>query len=168
MIWLAAVPLLFILALLQSSVLRQLTFLSGGLDLLFLAVLCWNLLDPEEGLIWAFLAGLFADLFTGGPPGLTPIAFLLAGFLAGQVHGRLRTDSPPLVMAIALFGTVISQLALLALLIALGRTLDPGYSLVYVTLPTVFLNTLFAIPVYLPLRWLHRITRPPAKTAVEE
>jgi rod shape-determining protein MreD len=168
MIWLAAVPLLLVLALLQSAVLRQLPFLDGGVDLLLLAVLCWNLLDPEDGLIWAFLAGFFADLFTGGPPGLTPIAFLLAGFLVGHLHGRLRTDSPPIVMAITLGGTILAQLSLLLLLLISGRTIDPGYAFAYTILPTAFLNTVCSVPVYLLLRSLHRASRPPAKTAAEE
>jgi rod shape-determining protein MreD len=168
MIWLAAVPLLFFLTLLQSTILRQLPFLDGGVDLLLLAVLCWNLLDPEQGLIWAFLAGLFADLFTGGPIGLTPIAFLAAGFLVGYLHGRLRTDSPPILMAIALAGTVIAQLSLLAMLTVFGRSIDPGFAFAYVILPTAFLNTVLSVPVYLLLRRLHRVSRPPAKTAVEE
>lgn len=168
MAWLLAVPLLFLLALLQSAVLRQIPFLDGGLDLLLLVVICWNLLDPEEGLVWALLAGVFADLFTGGPAGVTPIAYLLAGFMIGQLHGRLRTDSPSVVMAIALFGTVIAHLALIALLMLLGRTMDAGFALAYITLPTAFLNTLCAIPVYLLLRRTYHGIHPPAATVAEE
>jgi rod shape-determining protein MreD len=160
MIWWIAVPLLAVLSLLQSTIFRQLPLLDGNLDLLLLAVLAWSLLRPEEGLIWAVLAGAFADLFSAGPYGLTAIAFLFASFCAGWLHGRLRTHSPLAVMAIGLFGTVLAHLASIALLALAGRNLDIGYLLTYVTLPTAFLNTLCAVPVYLLLRRLHTFGAP--------
>ena len=69
MIWAIAVPLLALVAVLQSAVLRQIQFAGGNLDLLFLIILCWSMLRPTEGLVWAALGGLFADLLSGGPFG---------------------------------------------------------------------------------------------------
>jgi rod shape-determining protein MreD len=160
MIWWIAVPLLAVLSLLQTTIFRQILLLDGNLDLLLLVVLCWSLLRPEEGMVWAVLAGFFADIFTGGPFGITSIALLLSAFCIGQLHGRLRTHSPIVVMAIALFGTALTHLATIALLALFGRSLDIGYLLLYVTLPTAFLNTLCAVPVYLALRRLHVIGVP--------
>ncbi len=168
MIWILAIPLLAVSVLVQSSILRQIPFLQGGLDLPLLIVLCWSLLAPDSALVWAVTAGALADFFTGGPFGVTPIAYLLASFTVGQLHGRLQTDSPLVVMAIVLFGTVLAHLAMIVLLILAGRTVDIGFSLAYVTLPTAFLNTLAALPVYPLLRRLHRATLPPALTAAEE
>jgi rod shape-determining protein MreD len=160
MIWAIAVPLLAVLSLLQTTVLRHIVLLDGNLDLLLLAVLCWSLLRPEEGMIWAVLAGFFCDIFTGGPFGVTSFAYLFAAFCISYLHGRLRTHSPIVVMAIALSGTILAHLAMVALLTVFGRTLEVGYLLMYVTLPTAFLNTLFSVPVYLALRPLHRIGVP--------
>jgi rod shape-determining protein MreD len=159
-IWLIAVPLLAALSLLQTTVFRQIPLLDGSLDLLLLAVLSWSLLRPEEGMGWALIAGFFSDIFSGGPAGLTSIAYLLAAFCISQLHGRLRVHSPIVVMAIALFGTILAQVALIGLLAVFGRTFDLGYALMYVTLPTAFLNTIFAVPVYLSLRKLHVIGAP--------
>jgi rod shape-determining protein MreD len=160
MIWWLAVPLLAVTALLQTTIFRQILFLDGSLDLLLLAVICWSLLRPEEGMVWALAAGSFADIFSGGPFGLTAIAYLLTAFGIGLLHGRLRTHSPLVVMAIALFGTVLAQGVMLALLALFGRSLDLGYVLAYVTLPTAFLNTLCAVPIYLGLHRLHIAGRP--------
>jgi rod shape-determining protein MreD len=160
MIWAIAVPLLAVLSLLQTTVFRHILLLDGNLDLLLLVVLCWSLLRPEEGMIWAVLAGFFCDIFTGGPFGVTSIAYLFAAFCISYLHGRLRTHSPIVVMAIALFGTILAHLATVALLVLFGRTLEVGYLLMYVTLPTAFLNTLGAVPVYLGLRSVHRIGVP--------
>ncbi|MBN1438144.1 MAG: rod shape-determining protein MreD [Anaerolineales bacterium] len=160
MIWWIAVPLLAVLSILQTSLFRQVFLLDGNLDLLLVTVLCWSLLRPEESLAWAVAAGCFADLFTGGPFGVTSIAFLFSAFCIGQLHGRLRTHSPVVVMAIAIFGTLLAHLASIALLTLSGRGLDIGYLLMYVTLPAAFLNTLFSVPVYLALRRLHVIGAP--------
>jgi len=157
MIWWIAVPLLAVVSLLQTTVFRQILLLDGSLDLLLLAVLCWSLLRPEEGMIWAVLAGCFSDIFSGGPFGITSIAYLLTSFCISQLHGRLRTHSPIVVMAIALFGTILSHLAVIVLLALFGRILEFEYVLPYVTLPTAFLNTLCAVPVYLLLHRLHGI-----------
>jgi rod shape-determining protein MreD len=160
MIWWISVPLLAVLSLLQTTVLRQIPLLDGNLDLLLLAVLCWSLLRPDEGLIWAVLAGFFADIFSGGPSGVTSVAFLFAAFCVSFLHGRLRTHNPIVVMAIALFGTLLAHLVTIVLLLLFGHGLDVGYLLLYVTLPTAFLNTVFAVPVYLGLRRLHRLGVP--------
>jgi rod shape-determining protein MreD len=125
-----------------------------------LAVLCWSLLRPEEGMIWGVLAGFFADIFSGGPFGATSIAFLFAAFCVGLLHGRLRTHNPIVVMAIGLFGTILSHLVIVMLLVLSGKSLEVGYLLMYVTLPSAFLNTVLSVPVYLPLRRLHRIGLP--------
>ena len=160
MIWWIAVPLLAVLSLLQTTVFRHILLLEGNFDLLLLVLLCWSLLRPEEGMVWALVAGFFSDIFTGGPFGITSIAFLLAAFCIGYLHGRLRTHSPIAVMAVALFGTILAHLATVALLVLFGRNLEIGYLLMYVTLPTAFLNTLASVPVYLMLRRLHRIGVP--------
>jgi rod shape-determining protein MreD len=160
MIWWIVIPLLASTALLQTTIFRQVLFLDGSLDLLLLLVICWSLLRPEEGMGWALAAGFFSDIFTGGPFGITAIAYLLAAFGIGLLHGRLRTHSPLAVMAITLFGTVLAHLALVGLLMLFGRRLDIGYVLPYVTLPTAFLNTLCAVPVYLGLRRLHVVGAP--------
>jgi rod shape-determining protein MreD len=155
MLWWIAVPLLAVLTLLQTTILRQIPFLDGNLDLLLLAVLCWSLLRPDEGMVWGLLAGAFADLFASSPFGATSIVYLITAYAVGFLHGRLRTHNPTVVMAIALFGTILAHLAMIAFLALSGRSLDVGYLLTYVTLPTAFLNTLCAVPAYLGLRQLH-------------
>ena len=94
MIWFLSVPLLALLALLQTTIFRQILFLDGNLDLLLVAVICWSMLRPEEGLAWAALAGLFADLFSGGPFGITAIAYLLVA-ICHRSAARSALDPQP-------------------------------------------------------------------------
>ena len=155
MTWWIAVPSMALAALLQTTIFRQILLLDGSPDLLLVAVICWSLLRPEEGMAWALIAGTFSDLFTGGPFGLTAVAYLVACLAVGYLHGHLRTHSPPAVMAITLFGTVLEHLAMIALLALFGQRLEIGYATPYITLPAAFLNTLCAVPVYLSLYRLH-------------
>jgi len=158
MIWVIAIPLLMAAALLQSAVLAQIQVFGGSLGLVLLLVLSWSILRPEEGLVWAALGGAFSDLLSGGPFGGTAIAFVIAALAASQIQGRLWGRHPLVIMAIALLGTVLSHLASLALLGITGRSVDVGYALTYVTLPTAFFNTLFVLPVYNLLSRLHYAT----------
>ncbi len=169
MIWAIAVPLLALVAVLQSAVLRQIEFAGGNLDLLLLVVLCWSMLRPEEGLVWAAVGGLVADLLSGGPFGATAIVLLVTALAAGQVQGRLWGRHPLIIMGLALLGTGTSHLLGLAILGLTGRPLDVGYTLAYVTLPTAFINVALVLPVYSALRALDRATRPrELRTEAEE
>jgi rod shape-determining protein MreD len=166
LIWIIAVPLLMVAALLQSALLARIQIFGGSLGLVLLMVLSWSILRPEEGLIWAALGGAFCDLLSGGPLGGTAIGFILAALAAGQIQGRLWGRHPLIIMSIALLGTGISHLVTLALLEILGRPVDVGYALAFVTLPTAFFNTLFVLPIYALFSRLHEVTR--GKTIVRE
>jgi rod shape-determining protein MreD len=168
MIWVLGIPLLALVAVLQSAVLRQIEFAGGNLDLLLLVVLCWSMLRPTEGLVWAAVGGIFADLLSGGPFGATAIIYLLAALAAGQIQGRLWGNHPLIVMGLALVGTGIAHLLGLAILGLTGRPLDVGYTLAYVTLPTAFINVALVLPVFSALRALDRATRPPELRAEVE
>lgn len=158
MIWVIAIPLLMLASLLQSAVLAQIQVFGGSLGLVLLMILSWSILRPEEGLAWAAVGGVLSDLLSGGPLGGTAIAFILAALVAGQIQGRLWGRHPLVIMAIAVLGTAISHLTSLALLGITGRSVDVGYALTFVTLPTAFFNTLFILPVYSLLSQLHRAT----------
>ncbi len=169
MIWAIAIPLLALVAVLQSAVLRQIEFAGGNLDLLLLVVLCWSMLRPKEGLVWAAVGGLFADLLSGGPFGATAIVYIVTSLAAGQIQGRLWGRHPLIIMGLALLGTGTTHLLGLAILSLTGRPLDVGYTLAYVTLPTAFINVALVLPVYSALRALDRATGPrELRTEVEE
>jgi rod shape-determining protein MreD len=168
MIWFLSVPLLLMSAVVQSSLLSQIRFLGGGIDLALVLVISWSLLRPEEGLAWGAIAGAFCDFLSGGPFGITPIAFVLAAFLAGQLHGRLWITSPLAIMVVTLIGTIVSQATVILFLVFFNYSLDIFYALLYVALPTTFLNMVISVPIYLALHRLHKGTLPPMLAVEEE
>ncbi|MCI0394445.1 MAG: rod shape-determining protein MreD [Chloroflexi bacterium] len=74
-----AIPLMALLAILQAAVLPHFPILGVAPQLGLLAAVTWGLLrNLEEGVIWAFLAGLFADLFSAGPVGASSLSLMVA------------------------------------------------------------------------------------------
>ena len=73
------IPLMAVLVILQSAVLPNFTILGVIPQLMFVATIAWALLRGlREGLVWAFVAGLLADLFSAGPLGVTSLALMAA------------------------------------------------------------------------------------------
>jgi rod shape-determining protein MreD len=155
------IPILIIEAILQSAVLARLPLFGGTLNIVLLTVLCWNLLaERADGLGWAFVGGLFADLLSAGPLGASIIGLLAVGYVAGLTEGRLWRTHFLLPLATALLGTVAFHLIYLGVLAATGRLVNLIDQLAFVTFPSVFLNMLGILPLYWVIRRLHDWLRP--------
>jgi len=155
-----SLPLLTGVALVQSVLLSRINLWGARPDLMLLLVLIWAVVrGMEEGLMFAFIGGLILDLFSGGPLGATPLALLAVAFLAGQPLGRGLGSPGVRVLLLALAGSLVYHLVLLAVLAWSGRAVDWAFSLLRVAGPSVLLNGLLAPFVRQPLAWLERRTR---------
>ena len=66
-----AIPVMALLAIVQSAILPRFPIVGLTPQLLFIVALVWG--NPRglvEGLIWAFIAGIFVDLFSLAPLGI--------------------------------------------------------------------------------------------------
>ena len=78
------VPLLLIVALLQTTVMPHLVVWGVFANLPLLMVVSWGLLrGAREGAVWGFVAGVAVDLFSGAPFGAATLSLMAAGFLLG-------------------------------------------------------------------------------------
>ena len=147
-------------ALLQSVLFARVGLWGARFDLMFLVVLIWAVVrGPDEGLVWGFIGGLLIDMLSGGPMGATPIALVLVALFAGQGWGQGIGSPAMRVLLLALAGGLIHHLAVLLLMAWTGHTLDWGYLITRVTVPSVLLNVALAPLVHMPLAWLERKTR---------
>ena len=156
------VPLMLVVALLQTTVLPELRILGVKPELVLLSVLAWSLLrGSEEGLVWAFVGGLTVDLFSGGPFGASALALLAVSFVSGLIEPSIVRAGFLLPMSVALGGTVLYQ-GLFLLIIQLTRgAVSWTDNLIQVTLPSLAVNTLLMPVVFQTLAWLDRkIGRP--------
>lgn len=146
---LVAFPILIGLMIVQTAILAQFPLLHGTADLLLLAVLAWALQKRvQTAWQWSIIAGLLMMVVSALPVGAALVGYLLATALALLLRQRVW-QVPVLAMLIAtFFGTLITQTVdYLALRLA-GAPLPVLESLNLVTLPSVLLNLLLAVPAY--------------------
>lgn len=144
-----ALPLLAFLTVLQSAVLPHLTL--GGIlpQLAIVIVLVWaQLRGAYEGLLWAFIAGFFLDLFSAGPMGATALTLMVAILLIGRLQRILPEN--PFLLPILFSG--LGFAVYFILYVVLGRV--TGYGFTWRTLASLPQIALFHALLGLPLYWL--------------
>jgi rod shape-determining protein MreD len=155
-----AVPILGGLLMLQSAVISRIPLLHGTADLVLLAVIAWALQERvETGWHWAILAGLLVGFISA-----LPLVSALAGYLltVGIVLLLRRRvwQAPILAMFVAtVIGTLLMHGISFFSLRLLGTPLPWRESLNLITIPSLLLNLVLAIPIYALLgdlaNWLY-------------
>ena len=147
MAYIVGIPLLALLAVIQSTLLSSLRLLDGAPDLILLAVVAWALTGhARQAMAGAFFGGLMIDLLSGLPLGATAIIMVSVVYLVSLTAGRFWEANLLMPLTTILWSSLLYHGLSLAVLLALGRTLDPGYALGRVILPSTFLNLILALP----------------------
>jgi rod shape-determining protein MreD len=149
-------PLLLIAALLNATVVAELRIGNGAPDLVLLLVISWALLaDVREAMFWAVVGGVMQDMLSVAPLGASSLGLVIVAFAADTAFGDVRRSNvliPPLV---ALVGTVIYHLGLIAVLQLVGYGVPFGTAMTYVTFPAMIYNAILIIPVFRLTGLLH-------------
>jgi rod shape-determining protein MreD len=154
-----ALPMLVVLAILQSVWLSDVDVLGAQPDLVLLVVIVWSSLrGAGEGALWGFVAGLILDLFSGGPLGGHALALVGVATLSGQAVGQGLGSEVVRVTLLAIPSVLVYHVLLLVMLAWIGFPVDWDYGLIQVALPSVALNALLSIVARPPLIWLDRQT----------
>jgi rod shape-determining protein MreD len=157
-----AAALVFFAAVLQVSILSELTIARGTPNLLLVTLVAIALLRGSIfGAASGFLGGLALDTATLETLGLTSLVLTVTGYWIGrygETTGRDRLHAPFVSVAVV---TVLYSLGLLVLRYMLGQSAPARIVLVDALLPAVLLNLLLTAPVYALVR---RVLRPPAWT----
>jgi rod shape-determining protein MreD len=153
-------PIFGVLVLLQTTIVSRIQLLNGTADLILLAILAWSLQKRNDSAWqWAIVGGLMVSIASGLPFGVPLLGYLLATAMAMLVR-RFIWQVPMLAMFVVTFlGTVITQVISLVALNLAGDPILPAQALTLITLPSVVLNLLVAIPAYAILNdiagWLY-------------
>jgi rod shape-determining protein MreD len=147
MAYLAGIPILLVLAVLQATVLSNLRLLDGTPDLIFLAVVAWALTGrPRQAMTGALIGGLLIDLLSGLPLGATAIILVVVVYLVSLTVGRFWEAHLLMPLTTVLWSSLLYHGLSLATLLALGRSIDLAFAVSRVILPSTFLNLLLALP----------------------
>jgi len=155
-----AAPVIILAVLLQSAVISRVPLLSGFADLPLVILAAWALQEGvDTAWHWAIAAGLLVGFVSGIPWFVPVISYILVVSLA-QILQRRVWQAPLLAMFLVSFlGTIVINLLSLVTLRIFGVPLPIADTLGLLTLPSVLLNLLLAIPVYAIMRdlarWMH-------------
>lgn len=101
------IPLLLFLCLLQSTAVGRLKIAGVKPDLVLLLVIIGTLLyGMRPGMLWAFIAGIGLDIFSGGPLAASSLAMMAAAAVAGLGHRLLSRFNPLVPLMAAALGTI--------------------------------------------------------------
>jgi rod shape-determining protein MreD len=151
------VPLLVIIAVLQSSAVSHLTVLGVSPDLPLLLVVSWSLLQGvREGVLWGFTAGVVMDLLSGAPFGAATLTLMAAGLLAGLAK-KSALSTHLLFPSVTVFSaTVVYSLLYLSIVRISGQTVAWLDILLRIVLFSAILNAALIPLFYNVLRLVHR------------
>jgi rod shape-determining protein MreD len=148
MAYLISLPILVILTILQSSVFNDLTLLDGRPDLVFLFVVAWGINGrSREAMIFGLLGGLFLDLLSGVPLGITSIILVTTAYLVSFTEGRFWEANFLMPMGVTVGTSIFFHLLSIFILTILGKSIDFDFAILRVMLPSTFLNLLLALPI---------------------
>lgn len=144
-----AVPVILLSVILQSAIISRVYLLSGFADLPLVMLAAWALQeDVDSAWHWAIAAGLLVG-FVSGISWLVPVLGYIVVVALAQILQRRVWQAPLLAMfSITFLGTIVMSILSLVLLRLSGASLPIGDVFGLLTLPSVLLNMLLAIPVY--------------------
>ena len=158
---LVAVPVILLAVILQSAVISRVYLLSGIADLPMVMLAAWALQeDVDSAWQWAAATGLLVG-FVSAISWIVPFFGYLAIVALARIFQRRVWQAPLLAMfSITFLGTILVSILSIAMLQIAGVSLPIRDVLGLLTLPTVLLNMLIAIPVYAVMRDLARWVYP--------
>jgi len=146
---LVAFPILGGLLMLQTAIVSRAPLLQGTPDLVMLAILAWTS-RPRVRTFWQWtaLGGLMVSYVSALPFGVPLISYVLTAALTVVMRRRVWKTSVLVMLAATFVGTLISHVLSFVALAISGTLLPVLDVLNRITLPSLLLNLILAIPIY--------------------
>ena len=158
---LIAVPVIALAVILQSSIVSRVTLLSGIADLPLVMLAAWAMQDEvETAWHWAIATSLLVGFISGLSWPVPLLSYLVVVALAQMLQRRVW-QAPLLAMfTVTFLGTIGLSIFSLVTLRFSGIPLSIADVFGLLTLPSILLNMLLAIPVFAVMRDLARWVYP--------
>ena len=152
-----SIPILLVISVLQMSVVSRIQINNGSADLILLAVAVWGILDKRRSVFfWAIFGGIFVS-FISAMPLLTPIIPYLFTALVTQLFKERIWQAPIISVFLVVFLATIFHHGFAFMVLSFNELeLNWMTALQAVTLPSIFLNFLFLLPVYVVMNDLYK------------
>lgn len=142
-------------AMLQSSLVSHFTLLSGMADLVLVVIVAWTIdARVKYAWVWAALGALFVSLFSAMPFYVYLFSYGLVAWISYYFQRKIWQAPLLIMLGITLLGTIIEQVLSMLALQFNGTSLSFSTGFTRITLPSVLLNLLVALPIYALLHYL--------------
>lgn len=156
-----AIWLLPLLTLFQTSAANRLVIRGALPSIVLLAVVNWGILrGPDEGMLWALIAGLCVDTFSGWPFGTSTVAMVTVASivsLGGGTFIRTHVLLPPATVFVA---SILYYLIALFILESTHHPVDWIAAVRGVVLPVAIYNAALNLAGFRLMRRLERRVYP--------
>lgn len=127
----------------QSVVMPFLALHGVKVDVVLLLVTAWSIRrGVEAGVLWALVGGIFLDLLSAQPLGVSVVALGCVAALVGGVGPAMRRINPLLPLLLTPLASVLATLAGALVLAALGWRVDWPVTVALVVLPAALLDSI--------------------------
>jgi rod shape-determining protein MreD len=145
-----SIPTLGLIAILQSAVVSRLPLNRGTADLMLVVLIAIALQKTvTTSWQWSIVGGLLMDFLSGLPFGIFTVSYLLATALALIIRERIWRFSFLMQLLIVFFGTIVSHALSFLVLFLQGSDISLGIVLQVVTLPSIILNFMISLPIFI-------------------
>ncbi len=146
---LIVIPVMIFSGIFQATLLSRINLLSGNADLILLILIVWSL-NPHTRYSWVwYLTGALVMSYLSALPLYG--YFIIYGLVWLFIHFlKTRFWQMPMIlmMFVTIVGSILTALVSYAILFINDIALDPKTILTQVTIPSLTLNLLMAIPVF--------------------
>lgn len=164
-IYYIGIPLLMLAAVIDSSVLVQLRYLNGQPSLLLMMIVAWGLLNNlGDGLVWAVIGGIFADLMSTAPTGTSSLGYSIALMVLAATMGQVGRRNIVLPFVAGAIATIILQTVTFGILLFSGSALPIRPVITTWIIPSMVFNAIGIIIVFRIMGGIIEFFRPPKVT----
>ncbi len=150
---LIALPLLGGAVILQSTIVSRISLLSGYADLILVILAAWALQEQvTSAWLWALVAGLFTSFVTHLPWPVVFFGYFACVWIARRLTRRIWQAPIAAMFGVTFLGTVTMHMISYLVLLLLGHRLPVGDVIGWITIPSLLLNMILAVPVFVWIR----------------
>jgi rod shape-determining protein MreD len=144
-----AFPVLILSLMVQMVVLSRINLLHGTADIILLVLIAWSLQEKARtAWVWVLFGGLLVGFVTATPYYIYLISYFVIIVIVRLLRRRVWHTPLIAMLVVTIIGTFIEQVLIIVGLKVVGQPISWQESLTLITLPSVILNLLLALPVY--------------------
>ena len=141
--------LIVIFYILQATVFSQTVLVSGTADVILLFFAAWSLQEQVKNTwVWTAVAGVLISLISAMPYFAPLLAYLCVVAISKFLQRRVWKIPILAMFIVTLLGTLLQHIIYFIILQVSGASISWVQSLDMITLPSLILNLIFALPIF--------------------